>query len=202
MTSPLHKQAVAARLNRFLSRRSMPRAIEGREQAIADELDALVATVARYAPQQQDALADWWPKFESDLGERNITRSWPSEGEISASCKAVTATPIRRPANGDEVDPEKINANRIREGLPVGDSWVWGRGAADLIRGGHVTEEHLRPYRSSLFFAECDVVKKPEAQRREAERKQHFAAVMAETQSTARYAGNPALAHTMPRGME
>lgn len=196
MTSPLHKHAVAARLNRFLHRRTMPKSIEGKPQAIADELDALVSVVARFAPQQQESLADWWPRFESDLGERNATRSWPSEGEVAASCKAVSGQTSLRPAEAADIDSGAIWARRIRESGPVADFAMYGRFAVDMIRRGLITEGDLTKWRSNLFFADKDVYGEAEALRREAERKAaHESAMILPGLSEPRQVKIPAVRH-------
>lgn len=77
----LHHADVVQRIRRFLDRRSVPRAIEGKQKAMLDEVNALAEAVARYAPKGE-ALANWWPMFEARLGEVNATRAWPTEGEV------------------------------------------------------------------------------------------------------------------------
>lgn len=47
----------------------------------------------------------------------------------------------------------QIAARRIKAGETVGDTWVFGRGAIDLLNAGMVTEGDLRPYRSTLYFS-------------------------------------------------
>lgn len=176
--SPLPKSAILARLTRFLSRRSMPTALRDSQQAQDDEIAAIVGLIAKFAPQRPEDLAAWWTNFEADLGQRNTTRSWPSEGEIAASCKAVSSAPTHRLAEGTEIDANAINARRIKAGDPVGEFWVYGTMAAELLQSRAVTDADLRPYRSSLFFNDREVYGEEEARRMEGERLNRHAEAM------------------------
>ncbi len=151
----LHETAITARLKRFLDRRTMPKFLDAKPQAISDELGAMTRTIARFAPRGD--LAEWWNKFEADIGRRNTTRSWPSEGEIEASCKAITQ-PLRNSiAEPGSFDEYAIAGRRIENSEPVGDEWLYGRKSAELVRRGLATEGSLRPYRSALYFRAKDL---------------------------------------------
>lgn len=74
-------------------------------------------------------------------------RDWPTAAHF------IGALDVRAPeaaADTDwSLDPVKIAADRISDGEPVGDGWLWGRQAVDLLRSGKVTTEQIRPYRQS-----------------------------------------------------
>lgn len=163
----LHETEIRSRLKRFLDRRSMPKFLEDKPQAISDELGAMTRAISRFAPRGD--MSEWWSRFEADLGERNTTRSWPSEGEVSASCKAVTDRSGPRIAEQGSIDPYAINAKRIQNGEAVGDEWFYGRRAVELIEKGLATEGQLRPYRSALFFQMREVWGEDKAREKEAE---------------------------------
>ena len=151
----LHETAIIARLKRFLDRRTMPKFLDAKPQAISDELGAMTRTIARFAPRGD--MSEWWDKFESDIGRRNSTRSWPSDGEIEASCKAVSA-PIRNSiAEPGTVDEYAIASRRIQNGESIGDEWLYGRKAVELVQRGLATDGALRPYRSALYFRAKDM---------------------------------------------
>lgn len=137
------------KVQRFLDRRTMPRALEGKPQAVKDEVGALVATVARYAPR--GGVEEWWPRFEAALGELSDTRAWPTEGEVRKAAQSVKGPALRNLAQGDECDPINIAAKRMAAGDAVGDGYLWGRMAVDLIARGAVSDETLTQYRSALF---------------------------------------------------
>lgn len=80
---------IMSRLRRFLYRRSVPSFMRGDDQAIEDELAAFLKIIEKFAPREPTAFDEWWARFETDIGKRNITRSWPSEGEIYASCVSL-----------------------------------------------------------------------------------------------------------------
>lgn len=51
----------------------------------------------------------------------------------------------------------QIAAKRIKSGELVGDTWLFGRGAVELLKLNLVTEDDLRPYRSALYFSAKNV---------------------------------------------
>ena len=133
----LHHAEITSRLRAFLKRRTIPTAIKTGENAIEDQIKAFVRVIARYAPQDPAAMDKFWGDFESDLGQRNTTWSWPSEGEVGAAAKA--ASPVVRQVGGqqgDGIDPVAINLGRIQSGAPIGEDWLWGSNALRLIAAG------------------------------------------------------------------
>lgn len=163
----LHQSEILMRLNRFLERRTLPRSLEGKPQAIADELGAMTRIIGRHASKSD--FGAWWNRFEADLGERNTTRSWPSEGEVASSCKAVSDYSGSRIAEAGSFDPHQIAAKRIAANEAIGDEWIYGRRALELVEKGLTTEGDLRPYRSALFFRMKDQWGADVAREREAE---------------------------------
>lgn len=67
----------------------------------------------------------------------------------------------------DNSNSLKVMGERIAAGKPIGDGYLFGRLAHDLIRSGHATELGLRKYRSTLYFSERDTFGELEAKRRE-----------------------------------
>lgn len=49
------------------------------------------------------------------------------------------------------LDHLQINANKIKNREAVGDQYLFGLLAAELVDGGYVTEAELRPYREALL---------------------------------------------------
>lgn len=163
----MHDADILGRLKRFLERRTMPKSLDGKPQAMADELAAMTRIISRSANKSD--FGAWWNRFEADLGERNTTRSWPSEGEVSASCKAVSNYAGNRIAEQGSFDPCTITAKRIAANEAIGDEWIYGRRALELVEKGLATEGDLRPYRSALFFRMKDQWGADVAREREAE---------------------------------
>lgn len=132
----LHDADLSKRLNDFLSRRQPPKAFAGNEKAQAEQFMAYLKALKKYAPQG-DALLDWWGRFIDELGQSSETWAWPSEREVWNACKAVSGS-SRRDAPGDAWKPDSvaINLRRIENGDPIGEFWLWGRGALQLLAAG------------------------------------------------------------------
>jgi len=148
----LHEADIAARLKRFLDRRQAPRRVEGKPQAISDEITALVNAVTRNAPRGSEALAAWWPVFEARLGEAG-SGLWPTEREIKDAAEGATKETPRGVVDHTPPDDCKMIAARMEAGLPVGEGWIYGADAVRLIAGRGVTEDVMRAYRSAAFLS-------------------------------------------------
>jgi hypothetical protein len=158
----MHEADITAKFRRYLARRTMPRRIEGNDTAIRDEVAALVNVIRRNCPATPDGLAAWWEGFEARLGETGTGGLWPTEKE----CRdAASNWNKERPANArkaqsdEELEDERLKkiGALMEEGQPVGDGYLWGRDACELIHRRLVTREVMTGYRSKLFFRHCDV---------------------------------------------
>jgi len=161
----------------FLDRKSVPMNLQGKPNAQAAEVNALIHAVMRFAPRSD--WAEWWERMETAIGERSKTRGWPTEGEIKdAALSLIGSAKVSMNFEPWVADTHAIMAERIKAGAIVGEAWVYGRCAVELIDRGMVTEGQLRPYRSALFFTDKDVYGQAEALRLEAdrERRHQFAA--------------------------
>jgi hypothetical protein len=150
----LHDSDIAARLKRFLDRRALPRRLEGKPAACEDEIRALSAALARNAPRSPDALAGWWPLFETILGEASPSL-WPTEKEVRDAAQAASKNrPVAvRAEDAVDMSDEAINARRMQRGEPVGEGWLWGRNAVAMIARGLIDRETMQSYRSGAFLA-------------------------------------------------
>lgn len=174
----LHENDAKSRLIRFLDRKTMPRRLEGKPVAMDDEIGALLAAVLRQAPRGADALADWWPAFEASLGEM-CGGMWPTEKEITdAGRKHVRA--VRSEAADTDMTPAAINARRMERGEAVGEHFIWGSGAVEMIAGRLVSEDVMTRYRSAWFFGLVEVYGEDKAREIEGKAKaRHEAAKVA-----------------------
>jgi len=152
----LHQSDIFARLGRFLNRKAMPRRLEGKPDAERDEVTALGNALARKAPRGADALAAWWPSFEARLGE-DCGAGWPSETQIAnAAIGALKASPVAilsGQSSGVDMRPEAISARRIQRGEGIGEEWLYGVRACELIATGLVDRATMDRYRSAAYFA-------------------------------------------------
>ncbi len=166
----LHTSDILSRLRRFLDRRQAPRRIEGKPQAEADEVAALVGATERNAPRGADNLAAWWPAFERELGEAG-SGLWPTEKEVREAAGRANASQPKAGSQAPVFDPHEINARRMDRGEPVGEGYLYGREAVEMIRRGLVDEATMKKYRSGAFLARKATQGEASALRWEAEAK-------------------------------
>lgn len=162
----LHENDAKSRLIRFLDRKTMPRRLEGKPVAMDDEIGALLAAVLRQAPRGADALADWWPAFEASLGEM-CGGMWPTEKEITDAGRKHVRT-VRHESADTDMTPSAINARRMDRGEAVGEHFIWGSGAVEMIAGRMVTEDVMARYRSAWFSGLVQVYGEAKAREMEA----------------------------------
>lgn len=158
-------------LSRYLDRRSMPQGLKDKPQAQRDEMAALARALIKLAPL--NGYQDWCADFIDRLAMDAQTRAWPTQGEMQAAAKALRKSAIQPfDSEGEKkIDPRKIAADRIRNGDPVGDEYLWGRCCVEMQGQEGITDAQLAPYRSALFFADKDIVDESGALDREAHRK-------------------------------
>ena len=140
----LHAADVNRRLTDFLDRRQAPRSFAANEAAKADQISAYLGILTRAAPPAP-ALDEWWGRFLEALSDLSETWAWPSEKEIRNACKAISGS-ARRDQPGDAWRPDSvaINLARLNSGEPIGEDWLWGRQALQLVAAGadrHVMRE-------------------------------------------------------------
>ncbi len=173
----LHEHDLKARLTRFLDRKQMPRRLEGKDAAMADEVAALAGALARNSPRTPAALAAWWPIFEARLGE--ICGSmWPTEKEIrDAASQATKAAPkVAVSDTGPDMRDIAVTARRMQAGGPVGESFLWGRMAVEMIAEGLIDRDTMQRSRSGAFLARKAAYGEAAALMWEAEAKDRHAA--------------------------
>lgn len=149
----LHDADVLFRVKKFLDRKQMPRRFESKDEARNDEIRALSAAVKRNAPRDPNRLAEWWPMFEARLSEI-CGAMWPVEKEIRDAAKQATIeAPRHAVPDGPDMSPPAIIGRRMAAGEAVGEEWLYGRSAVELIAGGHVDEATMRRYRSAAYLS-------------------------------------------------
>lgn len=143
-------EEIAAVLRRWLERFSPPASIKDNPRAAQDSADALLRILLKYAPP-----ADYvpWAHRALDQTEAQMkTRAWPTVHELGAACINMRKDEPKRGEAATSLDPFEIAAKRIRNGDAVGDMWIYGHHAHEIVARGMVTEAQLQPYRSGLFF--------------------------------------------------
>jgi len=164
-------------LRRYLDRRSMPQGLKDKPQAQTDEIQALATTLYRLAPVK--GYGDWWDEFSERLAEDAQTRAWPTQGEMKKAAQATKGPRFEGSADYPEVGSDAwslmVMAKRIRAGEPIGEGWIYGMLAAELLRFTDITIFDLEPYRKGAFFNRKSVYGKEAALEWEREAKERHA---------------------------
>mgnify|MGYP006244420019 FL=1 len=87
-----------------------------------------------------------------------MSRTWPKGADIVTAIKHSIATASDLPSVSPNwhPDPKIINAERIKKGEPVGEFYIRGKMADELVRDGLVTEHNLQPYKEYLAVEKID----------------------------------------------
>lgn len=142
-------EEIAAIFRRWLERFTPPTSIKEKPYAAQDAADSLLRVLLKFSPQED---AGPWVRRALDAVEYEMkTRAWPTVHELGSVCEK------QRKSDGASnkvtvIDPFEVAARRIKSGEPVGDMWIYGRLAQELVARGLVLESEIIKYRSGLFF--------------------------------------------------
>lgn len=147
-------EAIAQIFRRWLERFTPPASIKGNGRAMQDAADALLRILLKFSPQ--DGYEPFVRGALDTVEMQMKTRAWPTVHELGAAC-SNTRKEMPTECESKTLDPHEIAARKIHANQPVGDSWVYGRGAHELVERGLVLESDLKRYRSVFFFQIKDV---------------------------------------------
>jgi len=152
----------------WLDRYSPRRALQSNEQAMAAEINALMRVVLKMAPITD--YTRWLERVTTQLDFQMKTSAWPTVSEVGAACSNINkSVALGSQRKGVMKSPPEIMAARMNAGEDVGDGWIYGRGAVEVMRTGQVSQETMRKYRSALYFAFKDFYGEDIAKAREAD---------------------------------
>lgn len=157
-------------LTRWLERYSPPAQLRDNARAQQDEVAALLGVILRFAPLV--GYGDFVAKVIDQIEFQMKTRAWPTKGELGAVCSSVrkAGNHARTDMTGDaDMTAEAITARRMQRGEPVGEGWLWGTNACELIRRGLVDKPTMDRYRSGAFLERRAAYGEEDALRWEAE---------------------------------
>lgn len=139
-------------LGRWLERYSPPRSMVENEQAQADEVEALLRVLLKYAPS---ADYEGWVNAALDRCAYQMkTRAWPTMGELGAVCSNMKKEGVGFKV-GEVAEPKdmaQMTADRMNKGEAIGEGWIYGVAACELAQRGLVDRETMTRYRSAAFF--------------------------------------------------
>jgi len=154
------------------------------DDAIRDEVNLLVEDINQLVPNETtDAdLRLLFPEINSAIRRRHGAQGWPpakvfiaaTEDAVAAAAKKKAAS---NPTRAASLDPFDITAAKMRAKEPVGEHFLWGRQAVELIARGLVDQPTMEGYRAGAFEARKEHYGEEEAIRWENEAKaRHLAA--------------------------
>lgn len=136
---------------KMLGRLNAPRAVQNNDESMKSEAEFLCNQIIKLAPSRN--YNEWFVDFETTLLSNLETRTWPTAKEISKAAKTIAPKrPEFRELAPEKYQPNelKINANRINNNEPVGENYIMGAMAEQMVRAGLVAEKQLEPYKEYL----------------------------------------------------
>ena len=136
----------------FLRRYSPPMAIKGQADLEKAERDGLLRVLLKFAPASD---YDVWVNRALDKLEYQMkTRAWPTKGELGAVCsnlrKETGSALAEAPQPKDLIE---VAADKMNRGEAVGDGFLYGRQAVEMLRRGLVPGDTMQSFRSALYFS-------------------------------------------------
>lgn len=176
--SQFRKTEIASQLNEWLfsGRYNPPKDFRGNEKAEKAEAEALLGVLLKFAPPKEPAA--FVSRVLDQLEYQLKFRLWPNKQEIGAVCANIT----KDQPKGEQASLQRdmrdiaINSRRMARGEAVGEGYLWGRMAVEMIAERLVDEKTMTAYRSAAFFARRDTYGEQAALKWEAEAKERHAA--------------------------
>lgn len=167
----IRQAEIAKTFAAWLESYTPPRNIAGKPEAMQREADRLLAVLVKFAPQE--GYNGWVDNVLEQVSYQMKTRAWPTVGEIGAACSNARKDARKTgPVPTVAMDVYELNANRMKASEPVGECYLYGREAVEMIARGLVDEATMTKYRSAAFFARKKAHGEESALRWEAEAKQ------------------------------
>jgi hypothetical protein len=148
----IRQAEIAKALTEWLESYSPPRSMAGNIDAMQRESERLLSVLTKFAPSE--GYNGWVASVLEQCAYQMKTRAWPTVGELGAVCSNA-----RKSRQGDapraafDLDVHELNASRMKAGEAVGEGYLYGREAVELIARGLVDRELMTRYRSAAFLS-------------------------------------------------
>ncbi len=152
----IRQAEIAKALTEWRESYSPPRSMAGNKEAMQRESERLLAVLTKFAPP--DGYNGWVSSVLEQCSYQMKTRAWPTVGELGAACS--NARKARQADAAPTVfafDIYELNANRMKAGEPVGEGYLYGREAVEMIARGLIDRETMTKYRSAAFFRRKEI---------------------------------------------
>lgn len=167
----LRQAEIAQHLTRWLDRYSVPQHLRDKPEAAQAEAESLARVLTKFAPQSE--YVPFLNRAFDRLDYQMKTRAWPTVSEVGAVCSNLRKEVPQAEPQSDAMDmrPFAIAARRMQRGEAVGEAYLWGICAVEMIAERLVDEPTMRAYRSGAFFARKNLYGQESALAWEAEAK-------------------------------
>ena len=153
-------QLVKKELENILSSYAVPVHMRHDENAKQNEIKIIAKAVNQIFPSDttREVIEGAFSRAELKIKAAHMSRTWPKGADIVTAIKHSIATASDLPSVSPNwhPDPKIINAERIKKGEPVGEFYIRGKMADELVRDGLVTEHDLQPYKEYLAVEKID----------------------------------------------
>lgn len=136
----------------WLALYSPPRQIAGKPDEMQREMDRLIGVVLKYAPKE--GWNGWVQSALDQLGYQLKARVWPTMHEVGAVCANARkqSRELSQAEPAKEFDVYELNAQRMRDGQAVGEGFLYGKEAVEMIARRLIDQETMTRYRSAAFM--------------------------------------------------
>jgi len=167
----IRQAEISKALAQWLESYSPPRSMAGNADAMQRESERLLSVLSKFAPN--DGYNGWVHDVLEQCSYQMKTRAWPTVGELGAACSNA-----RKARQGEHQSPTfvfdvyQLNADRMKSGHAVGEGYLYGREAAEMIARRLIDVDTMTKYRSAAFFRRKDIHGESSAMAWEVEAKQ------------------------------
>lgn len=169
----LRQVDIAKKLSAWLDRYAVPVHLRDKPEAASAEADSLARILCKFAPS--DEYQPFLNRVFDTLDGQMKHRVWPTGQELGAACvNQRKEHPVSSP--GEMKTPAQIIAGRMARGEAVGEGWLYGISAVELIVERLVDEPTMTAYRSGAFLSRREVYGEASALAWESETKARHAA--------------------------
>jgi hypothetical protein len=129
------------------------------DDALRDEVNMLVDDINQHIPSglTQPDLHNLLPMINAAIRQRQSSQGWPlAKVFITATGDAVATLGRQKAvdvsANTASLNPVEITAKRMRAGESIGEWFLYGRQAIEMIESRQIDQTTLDGYRSRAFL--------------------------------------------------
>jgi hypothetical protein len=149
-------RAITDQFEAWLDGLNPPASMRENPERMQKEKLSLLKIVLRFSP------ADAWAAFIDEALDNCAmlmkARVWPTQNELGAAFRNHRKESPRAFGGGfgtpaHNSDPASIVAARMDRGEAVGEDWLYGISACEMIARGLVDRQTMEAYRSGAFFA-------------------------------------------------